>query len=189
MLGTGCGQTEFCSDGWGLAQYIFNPIISWCGAVFPPCALAWGKTMVGIMAVMVTSFKGLMPAPVAPRTVEVSAPNPAACQCWTMPSPETPGHSQASLAQSLVGSLLLYPGSWCAQDFVPSKSLFPQSCGCSVVKSHWPSNSLGVHSPFARSPGWEICCGPQNFCNTARISLVLLFSSLWVLCFVALWWG
>ena len=43
---------------------------------------------------------------------------------------------------------------------VPSKSLFPQSCVKSVIKSHWPpkSNSLGVLSPFARSPGWEICC-------------------------------
>ena len=45
--------------------------------------------------------------------------------------------------------------------FVPSKSLFPQSSVSSVIKSHWPSksNSLGVLSPFARSPGWEICCG------------------------------
>ena len=41
------------------------------------------------------------------------------------------------------------------------KSLFPQSCVSSVIKSHWlpKSNSLGVLSPFARSPGWEICCG------------------------------
>jgi len=31
---------------------------------------------------------------------------------------ETPGHSQASLAQSFVGSLLLSPGSWCTQGFV-----------------------------------------------------------------------
>ena len=45
--------------------------------------------------------------------------------------------------------------------FVPSKSLFPQSCGSSVIKSHWPpkTNSLGVLSPFARSPGLEICSG------------------------------
>ena len=35
-----------------------------------------------------------------------------------MPLPETPGHSQTSLGQSLVGSLLLSPGSWCAQGFV-----------------------------------------------------------------------
>ena len=41
------------------------------------------------------------------------------------PPPETPGHSQASLSQSLVGSLLLSPGSWCTQGlFVLSKSLF-----------------------------------------------------------------
>ena len=45
--------------------------------------------------------------------------------------------------------------------FVPSKHLFPQSCGSSVIKSHWPSksNSLGVFSPFAGSPGWGMCCG------------------------------
>ena len=43
---------------------------------------------------------------------------------------------------------------------VPSKSLFPQSCRSSVIKFNWPSksNSLEVLSPFARSPGWEICC-------------------------------
>ena len=60
--------------------------------------------------------KGLMPAfPVASRTVVFSAPNPVAGHCWPVPLPETPGHPQASLAQSLVGSLLLSPGSWCAQ--------------------------------------------------------------------------
>ena len=46
--------------------------------------------------------------------------------------------------------------------FVPSKSLLPQSCVSSVIKSHWPSksNSLMVLSPATRSLGWEICCGP-----------------------------
>ena len=34
------------------------------------------------------------------------------------PPPETPGHSRASLGQSLVGSLLLSPGSWCTQSSV-----------------------------------------------------------------------
>ena len=58
--------------------------------------------------------------------------------------------------------------------FVPSKSLFPQSCGSSVIKSHWPpkSKSLGVLSPFARSPHWEICCGSYNFLNSVKIYLV-----------------
>ena len=46
--------------------------------------------------------------------------------------------------------------------FVPSKSLFPQSCGSSVIKYCWPSksNSLGILSPFAGFSGWEICFGP-----------------------------
>ena len=47
----------------------------------------------------------------------------------TMPLPETPGHTQASLSQSLVGSLLLSPGSSAHKAlFVPSQSLFPLSC-------------------------------------------------------------
>ena len=42
----------------------------------------------------------------APRTVLFSAHDPTAGPM------EIPGHSQASMAQSLVGSLLLSPGSW-----------------------------------------------------------------------------
>ena len=121
-------------------------------AVFPPHCLAWGQTMVGIM---VTSFTRIYAS-----TVAFSTPDLAAGHCQQTPLPETPGHSQASL---LWGhwSFLLCPGAHKVL-FVPSKSLFPQSCGSSVIKSHWPpkSNSLGVLSPFAGSPGWEICCGP-----------------------------
>ena len=46
-------------------------------------------------------------------TATLSAPDPAAGCCQPSRLPETPGHSWASLAQSLVGSLLLFPGSWC----------------------------------------------------------------------------
>ena len=45
-------------------------------------------------------------------------PDPASGHHQPMPLPETPGNSQASLGQSLVGSLLLSPGSWCMQDSV-----------------------------------------------------------------------
>ena len=56
-------------------------------------------------------------------------------------------------------SFLLGPGEHKVL-FVPSKSLFPQSCVSSVINSDYPprSNFLGVLSPFARFPGWEICC-------------------------------
>ena len=62
----------------------------------------------------------------------------------------------------------------CGVTAVFSKSLFPQSCVSSLIKSHWPPkwNSLGVLSPFARSPHWEICCGSYNFLNSVKIYLV-----------------
>ena len=46
------------------------------------------------------------------------------------PPPETPGHSRASLGQSLVGSLLLSPGSWCTQSSVCAlqESVSPVLC-------------------------------------------------------------
>ena len=93
------------------------------------------------------------------RTATLSAPDPAAGRRRPTPPPETPGHSQASLDQSLIGSLLLSPGPDAHKVlFVPSKCLFPQSYVNSVIKSHWrlKSNSLGVLSPFARFPGWKI---------------------------------
>ena len=52
------------------------------------------------------------------------------------------------------------PFSWVLvlQGFVFSKSLFPQSCGSFLIKSHWPS--LGLLFPFVGPPGWGIYCGP-----------------------------
>ena len=78
--------------------------------------------MVGVMAVMVTSFKRA-----CPRTVVFSAPDPMAGHCRATPLLETPGRSQASLAQSPVGSLLLSPGSLCRQGFVCTLFL-PKVC-------------------------------------------------------------
>ena len=52
------------------------------------------------------------------HTTALSAPDPAAGNCQPIPLPETPRYSWASLGQSLVGPLLLSPGSWCTQGFV-----------------------------------------------------------------------
>ena len=84
------------------------------------------------MKIVVTSFRRSHAS-----TATLSAPNPAAGHHQPMPPPETRGHSWASLGQSLVGSLLLSPGSWCAQGSVCAlqESVF-QSCvsfGGSVV--------------------------------------------------------
>ena len=61
-------------------------------------------------------------------------------------------------------SFLLDPGAYKIL-FAPSKSLFPQSCLSSVIKSHWPpkSNYLGVVSPFARSQVGKSVVGSGSF--------------------------
>ena len=51
-------------------------------------------------------------------TAALSAPDPAAGHSLPTPPLETLRHSQAGLGQSLLGSLLHSPGSWCAQGFV-----------------------------------------------------------------------
>ena len=57
-------------------------------------------------------------------------PRPCSRPLPTHASPETPGHSWASLGHSLVGSLLLSPGSWCIQAFVCAlqESVSPVLC-------------------------------------------------------------
>ena len=62
--------------------------------------------MVEVMKIMVTSFKRSHA-----HTATLSGPDPAAGHCQARHPLETPGHSQASLGQSLVGLLLPSPGS------------------------------------------------------------------------------
>ena len=64
------------------------------------------------------------------HTAALSVPHPAAGHCWPSPLPETPGHSETSLGQSPVGSLLLSPGSWCTQGVVCAlqESVSPVLC-------------------------------------------------------------
>ena len=69
--------------------------------------------MVEVMKMMKTSFRRSHA-----HTAILSASSPAAGHHQPTPLPETPGHSRASLGQSLVGSLLLCPVSWCAQGSV-----------------------------------------------------------------------
>ena len=69
--------------------------------------------MVAVMKIMVTSFTRS-----CAHTASFNVPNLAAGHHRPTPPLETPELSQASLSQSLVGSLRLSPGSWCAQGSV-----------------------------------------------------------------------
>ena len=93
-------------------------------------------------------------------------------------------------------SLLLSYESWSVQGFVSALQdwslCFPQSCGCPLIKSHCPSqtNSLGIPSPFDRSPGWEHWHGVQNL-TTGGETLWNYFGSptqwVWNLIFLWFW--
>ena len=87
------------------------------GTAFPPFCLTWGQTMVEVMKVTVISFK------------RFQCPQPCSRPPPTHISIRDSWQLRGKSVESLVGSLLLSPGSWCTQGFVcPSKSLFPQSC-------------------------------------------------------------
>ena len=98
--------------------------------------------MVWVIIVMVTSFQRLMPALLysVPLTLWQATVNPH------LHPRLSDTHRQVWLSH-LLGhcSFLLCPGAHKVL-FVPSKCLFPHSCGSSVIKFHWlsKSNSLGV---------------------------------------------
>ena len=98
----------------------------------PSLLFIWGQTMVEVRKIMATSFKRSHA-----YTATLSACNPASGHCRPTSPPEIPGHSQESLGQSLVGSLLLSPGSWCMQvSLCALQESVSQSCissGSSVV--------------------------------------------------------
>ena len=109
--------------------------------------------MVEVVKLMATSFKRSRAGIAA-----LSAPSPAAGHRQPTPLPETPGHSQASLGQSLVGSLLLSPPSWCTRFCLcPPSVHFPVLCElwwlCGGVNG---TSSGGLcHT--------QVCC-PQSLC-------------------------
>ena len=109
--------------------------------------------MVGVRKVTVTSFR---------RSHDVllhSVPRPCGRPPLTHASTGDSWTLMGESAQFLVGSLLLSPGSWCAQVlFVPSKSLFPQSCVSSGVSMvglmvNKPKRAYSIHRSAApRAP-------------------------------------
>ena len=87
----------------------------------------------------------------------LSAPNPASGHCRPTVPLETPGHSWASLGQSLVGSLLLSPGSCCTQGSVCAlHESISESCvssGSSMVGLVVTSSKRAYATPRSTVPG------------------------------------
>ena len=120
------------------------------GAVFPPCYLTWDQTMMEVMKIMVTSFKRSLAG-----TSALSAPKPAAGHSQPTPLPETPGHSWASLGQSLMGLLLL------------GEVTFSWVLGCTRFYLCLPESVSAVLCKF-----WQLCGGvngnllQEGLCHT-----------------------
>ena len=130
------------------------------GAVFLPCSLPWDQMLVGVMAVIATSFKRAMPGLLhsMPMTQQKATLDPRLhWRCLDT-------HRQVWLSLLWCHfSFLLGPGVHKVL-FVPSNSLFPLSCENSVIHpTGLPNHTLGLLSPFARSSGREICCEPRPF--------------------------
>ena len=117
--------------------------------------------MVKVMKIMATSFKTSHA-----HTATLNAPHPAAGHGDPMPLLETPGHSQASLNQFPVGSLLLSPGFWCTQSFLFTlqESLSPVLCeSCNQIPLASKVKLSGVLILFARPQIGKSVLGPRTF--------------------------
>ena len=112
--------------------------------------------MVEVMKIMATSVKKSHAS-----TAALSALDPAAGHCYPMPPLETPGCSQTSLGQSLVGSLLLSPRSWCPQGFVCALQRSVSAVLCKLY------NQIPLASKV-RFPG-----GSQSLCQIPRLGNLL----------------
>ena len=93
-------------------------------AVFPPCYLPGANYGGG------NEDNGDFLQKVPCRHCCTQCPQPCSRPPPTHAAPETPGHSQASLGWSPVGSLLLSPGFWCTQGSVCAlqESVSPVLC-------------------------------------------------------------
>ena len=111
------------------------------------------------MKIMVTFFKRLHTC-----TAALSVPDPVAGHCQPTSYTETPGHLQANVGQSFVGSVLLSPRSWCTQGFVCAL----QESGSPVLCKFCIQNPLASKVKFPK--------GSQSLCQIPRLGNLL-----WVL--------
>ena len=158
--------------------------VAWCATMHGSQRVGhnrvnWTETMVEVMKIMVTSFKRSRAG-----TATLSSPNPIEGHRWPRPLLETPRQSSPRLDQSLVGSLLPSPGSWCAQGSVSAfQNFLSQSCvssgGCMVrlmvtsSKRLMPYPSLLHPEPL---PLWQSTFDPSLH---RKHSETVLFQSLW----------
>ena len=162
-------------------------------AVFPPCCLTWGQTMVEVMGMMVTSFKSSHAS-----TAALNAPDPAS---RPLPTHASPRDSWVTCGEVWVGllrghcSFLLGPGVHKVL-FVPSQSLLPQTCvssgGCTVgLMATSLRRAYAIpRSAAPRAPAPVAGhCWPAPLHETLKHSLAPSLWGLWVLVHARFVWA
>ena len=150
------------------------------GAVFPPCCLTWGQTMAEVMKLMVTSFKRshACTATLSPPTLQQATTDPHLH--WRLL--DTHGQVWVSLFGGHC-SFLLGPSVHKVL-FVPSKSLFPQSCvstGGSMVGLIATSSKRAYAIPRSAAPRAPAPNGmPLLTCTFAGDTQTQFLLGLWV---------
>ena len=85
-------------------------------------------------------------------------------------STETPGHSWASLGQSLVGSLLLSPGSWCAQGSVCALQVFISPVMCKFWQLYGGASGNLLQEGLCHT---QVCCTQSPFpCSSPLLTCI-----------------
>ena len=97
-------------------------------------------------------------------TATLSVTNPAAGHHQPTPPLETPGPSWASLGQSLVGTLLLSPGSWCTPGFFCA---FQESVSPVLCKFWWLYGEVNCDLLEESLCHTQVCC-TQSPCPCGR---------------------
>ena len=123
-----------------------------------------------VMKIMATSFKMCHAC-----TATLNAPSPAAGHHQPTLLLEIPGHSWASLGQSLSASLLLSPGFWCTQGFIcalkePVSPVLDKLCQLyagvneDLLEKEMATHSsiLAWRSPWIEEPGRLQSTGSQR---------------------------
>ena len=106
-----------------LSKLFIQFSVDWWSCV-PFLLFAWSQTMVEVMKIMVTSFRGSQAC-----TATLTARNPESGHHWPTPPLESPGNFWASLGQPLVGSLVIFPGSlWTRFYLYSPRVYFPVLC-------------------------------------------------------------
>ena len=126
--------------------------------------------MVEVVKTMATSFKRSHA-----RTAALSAPDPSAGHPQPTPLSEAPGHSQASLGQSLLGTLLLSPISWCTQGSVCAlqESVSPVLWQfCNQIPLASKVKFPGVLCPLPDPQVGKSAVGPRTFLTVQEFFLV-----------------